>query len=501
VAVGYQIFNRGFYAKLNKQHGGMQTRCLNQLRVSFSLANRYSGFYMANEQELKASGSLFGSAYKPDKPGLLAQRFIVPPFSTLDARAGYWQDRKRAWLALGIQSELGRGAATYNDHQWQADKLGKVQAANTEGVKRLLKASPGGSPRPAMDYRNNERGSGNGKPIGMALKGKPFRAGVDELIKLRTKQKELAKTYGSGGPGSLSKQFKQGKAVPGGGTGKNSAYMFRTQNGNYEAFGDLIEQGTDAQATGTSIFDPVLCECILRWFSPHGGNVLDPFAGGSVRGIVSARLGRHYCGIDLREEQIEANVAQGLQITPTNVPTWITGDSLDVTVDLRKQGYQADFCLSCPPYADLEVYSDNPKDISTMEYPQFLEVYRKIIKRSCKLLKDNRFAAFVVGEVRGKDGNYIGFVPDTIQAFKDAGLGYYNSAVLLTAVGSLPIRIGRQFLVSRKLGTTHQSVLVFCKGDPKKAASACARRRLNDDGGSIVLPAPKKRTMKQRERG
>ena len=39
----------------------------------------------------------------------LADRFIVPPFSVLDARQGYWQERKRAWIALGIKSELGRG--------------------------------------------------------------------------------------------------------------------------------------------------------------------------------------------------------------------------------------------------------------------------------------------------------------------------------------------------------------------------------------------------------
>jgi ParB-like chromosome segregation protein Spo0J len=39
----------------------------------------------------------------------LAERFGVPPFSVLDARQGYWQERKRAWIALGIQSELGRG--------------------------------------------------------------------------------------------------------------------------------------------------------------------------------------------------------------------------------------------------------------------------------------------------------------------------------------------------------------------------------------------------------
>ncbi len=67
--------------------------------------------------------------------GSLAERFGVPPFSVLDARQGYWQERKAAWLSLGIQSEIGRGGA------------------------------PGGSPRPAADYSTNERGDGAGKPI------------------------------------------------------------------------------------------------------------------------------------------------------------------------------------------------------------------------------------------------------------------------------------------------------------------------------------------------
>ena len=39
----------------------------------------------------------------------LADRFVVPPFTVLDARQGYWQDRKRQWLGVGIQSEIGRG--------------------------------------------------------------------------------------------------------------------------------------------------------------------------------------------------------------------------------------------------------------------------------------------------------------------------------------------------------------------------------------------------------
>ena len=42
-------------------------------------------------------------------PQSLADRFGIPPFSVFNAREGWWQDRKRAWLALGIKSELGRG--------------------------------------------------------------------------------------------------------------------------------------------------------------------------------------------------------------------------------------------------------------------------------------------------------------------------------------------------------------------------------------------------------
>ena len=40
----------------------------------------------------------------------MAERFGIPPFSVLNAREGWWQARKQAWIALGIQSELGRGA-------------------------------------------------------------------------------------------------------------------------------------------------------------------------------------------------------------------------------------------------------------------------------------------------------------------------------------------------------------------------------------------------------
>ncbi len=52
---------------------------------------------------------------------------------------------------------------------------------------------------------------------------------------------------------------------------------------------------------------------------------------------------------------------------------------------------------------------------------------------------------------------------DTVNAFRDVGLPLYNDAVLVTSCGSLPLRVGKQFDASRKLGKTHQNVLVFKK--------------------------------------
>ena len=407
--------------------------------------------------------------------------------------------------------------------------------------------------------------------------------------------------------------------------------------------------------TGTSIFDPVLCEIAYRWFCPPGGKVLDPFAGGSVRGIVAAKLGYRYAGIDLSHRQINANRQQAEEIlgkpqlevggaprtvtvsgkwarrqfscTPEYItatcwgkccqgadctlislmpdeaqqqreashevsggllqpdattkqcphkqldglcavhgtplkpfgciaspftlndngtlicrhryifmpchgsgepayktfrasldlifggaeaaricerldagdedvratmpgdsyaalryldglkphkgggtlPAWHTGDARNLkTLALGKW----DFIFTCPPYHDLEVYSDDPRDLSVMDWGAFLAAYRQIIADACEVLRDDRFACFVVGDIRDRKGNYRNLPGETITAFKDAGLHLYNDGVLLTAVGSLPIRVTKQFQASRKLGKTHQNVLVFVKGDGKRATKA-----------------------------
>ena len=39
-----------------------------------------------------------------------------------------------------------------------------------------------------------------------------------------------------------------------------------------------------------SVFDPVLCELMYYWFSFDKAKILDPFAGGSVRGIIASKI-------------------------------------------------------------------------------------------------------------------------------------------------------------------------------------------------------------------
>jgi len=131
---------------------------------------------------MDSQGTLLGfeGLVKDDIKGKLVDQYIVPPFSILDTRQGYWQDRKRMWLSLGIKGEIGRGSQL----TCEGDVVSTGEALSIKSQNSL-----------------NAIMRGN---------------------------KDLA----------------------------------------------------DGYETGTSIFDPVLCELCYKWFCPQNGKVLDVFAGG-----------------------------------------------------------------------------------------------------------------------------------------------------------------------------------------------------------------------------
>ena len=232
------------------------------------------------------------------------------------------------------------------------------------------------------------------------------------------------------------------------------------------------EGATGITATGTSVFDPVLAEIVYRWWGLPGGSVLDPFAGGSVRGIVCSALRQRYTGVDLRPEQVAENREQWARVESVlpggrPAPRWVEGDSSALDRVLPPE-QRFDLVFSCPPYYDLEVYSDDERDLSTLSWGDFLAGYRAAIRSSVERLADNRFAVFVVGEIRDPGGRYRNFVGETVRAFLDAGMSLYNEAILVSPTGSVAVRIPRAFGPYRKLGKVHQNVLVFYKGDVKR---------------------------------
>jgi len=78
--------------------------------------------------------------------GTLAQRFMVPPFTVLNAREGWWQERKAAWIALGIKSELGRGAG--------AEPGGSKQPTINPATGKICRADSKGAMIPGTDAKH-----------------------------------------------------------------------------------------------------------------------------------------------------------------------------------------------------------------------------------------------------------------------------------------------------------------------------------------------------------
>jgi hypothetical protein len=263
----------------------------------------------------------------------------------------------------------------------------------------------------------------------------------------------------------------------------------------FNAGGDFMKQEMERYGGTTSTFDPVVAELAYRWWSNPGDHILDPFAGGSVRGIVAGVLGRYYTGIDLRTEQVLANRVQGNDIMTGKdaafAPWWIVGDATQaVQAVTSSAGHprQFDFCLSCPPYADLEVYSDNPYDLSNMAYHDFTKAHQQAIGHVAAMLRDDRFAVWVISDARDTtraDGAYYGLVGDTERAFRAAGMRLYNDIILVDPLGTGRLRAGNLLNKTRKVVRMHQHVMVFVKGDGKRAA-----RRLDTIDPVLLAAGP-----------
>lgn len=311
--------------------------------------------------------------------GSLNDRFIVPPFSILDTRKGYWQKRKYdVWRPL--IGDMGES---------REDTL--ITSLEIKYKDLYLKTKK---------HR--------------AELGISFREYLDKYVSEEEKEREAKKTLGA----------------------------------------------------GVSLFDPVLSEIICKWFTPaQGANIFDCFAGDTQKGLVFGYCGYPFTGIELRQGQVDVNnrVLEGRDL-PVR---YICDDGRNVANHFAPESQ--DLLFSCPPYFDLEKYSDLDNDASNQKsYADFIAILDTAFKSALTCLKNNRFAVIVVGDVRNKrTGCYYDFCGDIKRIMREGGAELYNEIILVETGASTALRAGR-YMESRKVAKMHQNILVFFKGNPKE---------------------------------
>lgn len=243
------------------------------------------------------------------------------------------------------------------------------------------------------------------------------------------------------------------------------------EDGHTGARSETMREDHDSAYTGShSVFPAPLVEWILlRYGGPTGGHILDAFSGGAVRAVVSTIMGYQYTGFEIRQEQINENI-KALGRLGLFGARFVNSDGRFLAAALGASANDSfvngffDCALSCPPYHDLEIYSNLPEDLSNMRsYEEFRAGIAMCAMSHFPLMKPGAFVCFVVGPFRDKKtGELIDFPGHTIEDFREAGFYFHQDVVLSKNFGSACIRSTNAWR-GKKLVPIFERLLVFRK--------------------------------------
>lgn len=231
------------------------------------------------------------------------------------------------------------------------------------------------------------------------------------------------------------------------------------ETGHTGARDESFRKDHDSVYTGThSVFPAPLMEwIILRYGGNPGSSILDAFAGGPPRGVVSTIMGHKYTGFEIRREQITENegVLKKLKLKGARY----------VEADGRyMEGVDGPFdcAITCPPYYDLEIYSDHSLDVSNFKtYEEFNASMWLCALRHRELMKPGGFVCWIVGPFRDKKtGEIIDFKSHTVENFRDAGFLFWQEIILSKNFASAATRAGNAWR-GLKLVPRHEYLLIF----------------------------------------
>ena len=214
-----------------------------------------------------------------------------------------------------------------------------------------------------------------------------------------------------------------------------------------------IKVGSKGRAL--SKFNSENCKNIINYFTCRGDTILDPFAG-RTRAIISNHLDRKYWGFELTEKYFPAELTPERKIF--NMDSAEMGEVL--WLPDRPLG-KMDMVFTCPPYWNMEKYSDDEKDLSTFKtYDNFLEGCNRRLETASQYLKDDGFLIVVLMDFRQK-GVFYPWHTDTINFFhKNTDFKLYDAMIWeMSPRKRHPLY--PQALVNRRMLNTHEYCLVF----------------------------------------
>lgn len=194
---------------------------------------------------------------------------------------------------------------------------------------------------------------------------------------------------------------------------------------------------------------------IYHNFSAPGDHIFDPFAGGPVRGCVATDLGRRYCGVDIREEQ----VSEDRKVCPE--ATYIHADGLTVI----RQSSGVDLVASCPPYWCLERYSRQPEDISNVSYEEFCDYMGRLTAEA--VARARRWVIWDLGDMRYK-GSLLTIPFDVAAAAARHGARLHDYAVVNKPGGLAKVVWRQRWREQQYLAREHSIVLIWRGTAPRR---------------------------------
>ena len=208
-----------------------------------------------------------------------------------------------------------------------------------------------------------------------------------------------------------------------------------------------------------SQFPLELARRIILFWSESNDLIFDPFSGMGERMQVAAFLNRDYHGYDVSKKF-------HLQKRDLLYNTTFDGYRIITLEDSRKcklKDESIDMIFTSPPYWNIEVkaYGNENEQLGNAEtYEDFLNEYTKVVKHCYRVLKPNKYAIFIVGDFR-KNKQFYPFHKDTIEIFCKVGFKLHD--IIVYEVGTLAAMFVRSIMMYKRMGKTHEYILVFKK--------------------------------------